>query len=34
MKNMSDDYFVRNVALVFWLMLGLLIGSLRSAAEA
>lgn len=33
MKNMSDDYFVRNVALVFWLMLGLLIGSLRSARE-
>lgn len=29
-KNMTDDFFVRNSALFFWLFAGLLIGFLRS----
>jgi len=33
-KNMSDDFFVRNVALFFWLAMGLLIGFLDSPQEA
>lgn len=33
-KNMTDDFFVRNNALFFWLVIGLLIGYLRvQAAE-
>ena len=28
-KNMTDDFFVRNVALFFWLVMGLLIGHLQ-----
>ncbi len=32
-KNMTDDFFVRNVALLFWLTMGLLIGFLRNADE-
>lgn len=31
-KNMADDFFVRNVALWFWLVMGLLVGFLRAAA--
>lgn len=31
-KNMTDDFFVRNVALWFWLIMGLLIGFLRADA--
>ena len=30
-KNMTDDLFVRDTALMFWLVMGLLIGVLRSA---
>jgi O-antigen ligase len=30
-KNMTDDFFVRDTALMFWLVMGLLIGVLRSA---
>ena len=30
-KNMTDDFFVRDVALLFWLVMGLLLGSLRRA---
>jgi len=29
-KNMTDDFFVRDTALMFWLVMGLLIGVLRS----
>ena len=32
-KNMTDDFFVRNVALWFWLVMGLLVGFLRTAAS-
>lgn len=32
-KNMTDDFFVRNVALYFWLVMGLLVGFLRSQAR-
>ncbi len=32
-KNMTDDFFVRNVALWFWLVMGLLLGFLRAAAD-
>lgn len=32
-KNMTDDFFVRNVALFFWLATGLLVGHLRAAAD-
>ncbi|MBA3903110.1 MAG: hypothetical protein C0522_05450 [Rhodocyclaceae bacterium] len=28
-KNMTDDFFVRDMALLFWLLVGILIGSLR-----
>lgn len=28
-KNQTDDFFVRNVALFFWLVMGLLLGHLR-----
>jgi hypothetical protein len=30
-KNMTDDFFVRDTALMFWLVMGLLIGVLRSS---
>jgi O-antigen ligase len=33
-KNMTDDFFVRDTALMFWLVMGLLIGVLRSAQSA
>jgi O-antigen ligase len=31
-KNMTDDFFVRDVALLFWLLMGMYIGTLRSWA--
>lgn len=31
-KNLTDDFFARNVALSFWLMTGLLVGFLRADA--
>ena len=31
-KNQTDDFFVRNVALWFWLVMGLLVGFLRADA--
>jgi O-antigen ligase len=30
-KNMTDDFFVRDTALMFWLVMGLLLGVLRAA---
>lgn len=33
-KNMTDDLFVRDVALMFWLVMGLLIGVLRATQPA
>jgi len=33
-KNMTDDFFVRDTALMFWLVMGLLVGVLRSTQSA
>lgn len=33
-KNMTDDFLVRDVALMFWLVMGLLIGVLRATQSA
>lgn len=33
MKNMTDDFFVRDMALLFWLLMGVYVGTLRTWAR-
>lgn len=34
MKNMTDDFFVRDMALTFWVLMGFYVGALRTLARA